>query len=212
MKLLDGLSPNMQKGLLVAAPIVAVFALRAKQAPAPAEPEAPVTAGYTMPSTDAVGTGQLATYESSMTASLLALQKVLEDLVNKPNNTPPNKDPGPTTPRPGPFDPTQPRPTPTPTTPPQPQFPPSAYIPDPWYTPGWIGTDPGPHNDYLYHGGATTARHGENAMNIATRMRNAGYATRNGADLTSSWIVAQNKAATHNSPTYVIPYGTTIVF
>jgi hypothetical protein len=96
MGLLDGLQPQQRQILMVGAPVVAVFALGAlrKQA-APATDAAATdtastgtaTSGWTMPSTDAIGTGQLADFESTITGQLGYLSTTtatLSDLVANP--------------------------------------------------------------------------------------------------------------------------------
>lgn len=91
---LDNLSPGARQALLVGAPIVAVFAFMAARSNSSSEPvdeEAPTAAmpaGLTPEySTDAIGTGQLASFESSITDRLNALTTVIQDSVNKPANT-----------------------------------------------------------------------------------------------------------------------------
>lgn len=91
MGLLDRLDPMQRQILIIGAPVVAVFALGAmrKPAAAPAADAAAagssggtaggggaLTTGWTMPSTDAIGVGQLSDFESTITGYLndLAVQ------------------------------------------------------------------------------------------------------------------------------------------
>lgn len=91
---LDSLSPAARQGLMIGVPIVAVFAFmaaRSNNASEPVDEEAPsaaMPAGLTPEySTDAIGTGQLASFESSITDRLNALTTIISDTVNKPANT-----------------------------------------------------------------------------------------------------------------------------
>jgi hypothetical protein len=76
---LAGLSPGQRQALMFGAPVVAVFALvssRQKKAEAAAAAAAPpaATLPANFPSTDAIGTGQLAEFESGVTSALSQLQ------------------------------------------------------------------------------------------------------------------------------------------
>jgi hypothetical protein len=76
MGLLDRVDPAQRQLLMIGAPVVAVFAFVASRKSATtaatdaATAAAAGTSGWTMPSTDAIGTGQLADYESLVTGRL----------------------------------------------------------------------------------------------------------------------------------------------
>jgi hypothetical protein len=105
MGLLDNLQPGQRQILMVGAPIVAVFAFNALRKPAAAPAASTdgttsggsastgtLTTGWTMPSTDAIGTGQLADFESSLTGGLNDLSTqvaTVTDLVANPPLPPP---------------------------------------------------------------------------------------------------------------------------
>jgi hypothetical protein len=105
MGLLDRLDPTQRQILMVGAPVVAVFALGAlhkKPAPAASDTSSAAsgagTTGWTMPSTDAIGTGQLADFESSITGrlnDLSATSSTLANLVANPPLPPPAPPPPP---------------------------------------------------------------------------------------------------------------------
>jgi hypothetical protein len=114
MGLLDRLDPTQRQILMIGAPVVAVFALGALRKPAaPAASNATatdtgagttagnLTTGWTMPSTDAIGTGQLADFESSITGRLNDLSTstaTLSNLVANPPYPPLPPPPAPTPP------------------------------------------------------------------------------------------------------------------
>jgi hypothetical protein len=118
MGLLDRLDPTQRQILMVGAPVVAVFALGAlHKKPAPAAPSdtssasgaGAGTTGWTMPSTDAIGTGQLADFESSITGRLNDLSATSSTLANLVANPPlppaPPQAPPPPPPESGPTPP-----------------------------------------------------------------------------------------------------------
>lgn len=83
MGVLDQFSPTQRQALMYGAPVVAAFALIAatKRKAAPAEESAPAKTVVMAPATantDAIGVGQLAQFESSITAGLLQVQGELE--------------------------------------------------------------------------------------------------------------------------------------
>lgn len=110
MDFLKRLSPAQRQMLTLAVPVVAVFALISTLArrgqPAAAEPSpAPVTgstAAFTMPSTDAIGVGQLSEFESLLTGRVNALGIQVEEtgLLITSALTPPPAPPVPAAPPP----------------------------------------------------------------------------------------------------------------
>lgn len=83
--LLEQLPGGQQKAVMIGVPVVAVFALIAtirkpKVTPAAADAKPAGISGFVMPSTDAIGTGQLAEFESLLTARINNLSVQTDDL------------------------------------------------------------------------------------------------------------------------------------
>lgn len=128
MGFLDQFTPAQQKAVMIGAPVVGVFALIShfrKPAAAPAAPTGTVgdpaalvggtgSIGSVMPSTDAIGTGQLADFESSLTGLLNGLSVQVQDQTNLLTTPPPAPPPPPTTPAPAPTPAAETAPAPTP--------------------------------------------------------------------------------------------------
>lgn len=101
---LDRLPPNQRQLLVIGVPVVAalvvVNALRGRQQPAGNTPPANVMPAQSIANLDAIGVGQLAAYESSMTEGLVGVQMALAELLDRPSNTPtlPPAAPAPATP------------------------------------------------------------------------------------------------------------------
>src|SRR5205814_528523 len=88
--------PTQRKILMVGVPVAAALAIgtivKGNQEPAedPEIPEngaTPGTAGFVMPSTDAIGTGELGQFESNVTDYLLQLQQSLDQAVTRAQTT-----------------------------------------------------------------------------------------------------------------------------
>lgn len=90
MSMLGNLTPDQRQMLLYGAPVVAgvalISTLRGKK---PAEDvRATGMTLPTMPSSDAIGVGQLAEFESQITNALIGVQQSIYDLENRAVNTP----------------------------------------------------------------------------------------------------------------------------
>lgn len=88
--MLDSMTPQQRQLLLIGAPLVGVAALFSL-ARRPKQTEA-VGMLPPAPSTDAIGVGQLAAYESSMTQALLQMQETIESW-DRPQTTTPTTPP-----------------------------------------------------------------------------------------------------------------------
>lgn len=82
MGLLDNLSDQQKKLLMFGVPLVGGAVIISKLRQPPAAPATTPPSGVTMPSTDAIGAGQLADFETSIAAALAALQKQIADSEN----------------------------------------------------------------------------------------------------------------------------------
>lgn len=127
MPLLESLSPQQRQILMYGAPVVGVFALMSalgknQEADTPAAVTG--TTGYTMPSTDAIGTGQLSDFESLVTARLQTLGATVEQ--NRLLSLIPPANPAPPAPPSAPAD-DGPAWTPSPAPPPVCPAPPSGW-------------------------------------------------------------------------------------
>jgi hypothetical protein len=111
MGLLDSLSPGQLQALKYGVPVVAGVAVVSKlrrKAPVPAQTAAPVT-GFTAPSTDAIGVGQLSEFESSITDQLNQLAMIVNAGGDAAVATPPAPaSPAPVSPAASPAAPAQP--------------------------------------------------------------------------------------------------------
>jgi hypothetical protein len=79
MGVLDQFSPGQRQAVMYGAPVVAGVVLMSKlrgKAKVPAPTAAPVS-GYTAPSTDAIGVGQLSEFESAITDQINQLAQVV---------------------------------------------------------------------------------------------------------------------------------------
>src|SRR4051812_22649815 len=111
MSVLDSLSPGQLQALKYGVPVVAGVAVVAKlrkKASVPAPTAAPVT-GFTAPSTDAIGVGQLSEFESSITDQLNQLAMIVNAGGDAAVATPPAPaSPTPVSPAASPAAPAQP--------------------------------------------------------------------------------------------------------
>lgn len=91
--MLDQLTPQQRKLAAIGVPVVAVFALisviQKRNQPAAAPPTTGFMPGGHAPSTDVIGVGQLAEFESLLSGQISQLARQIGDMKANPNPAPP---------------------------------------------------------------------------------------------------------------------------